>query len=190
MTWRCRHRFHPLHISRSWVTQPHLAARGRGWMEPPVFLVVICYFCCCLVANLCLTLCDPMDWRDPMHHRLPYPSLSPRACSNSCPLSHWCYPTISSSIAPFSSCPQSLPASGSFPMSQVFTSCGQRIGVSVSAIVLPMNIQGWFPLGLTGLNSLLFQELKSLLQHHHQFFSAQPSLWSNSHIHTWLLEKP
>ena len=116
MTWRCRHRFHPLHISRSWVTQPHLAARGRGWMEPPVFLVVICYFCCCLVANLCLTLCDPMYWRDPMHHRLPYPSLSPRACSNSCPLSHWCYPTISSSIAPFSSCPQSFPASRSSPM--------------------------------------------------------------------------
>ena len=81
---------------------------------------------------------------------LPCPSLSPRVCSNSCPLSQWCHPTISSSVAPFSSCPQSFPASGSFPVSQLFVSGGQSIGASSSTLVLPMNIQGWFPLGLTG----------------------------------------
>ena len=87
------------------------------------------------------------------HARFPCPSLSPRVCSNSCPLSRWCHPTISSSVAPFSSCPQSFPASGSFPVSQFFTSSGQSIGASASAAVLPMNIQGRFPLGLTGLIS-------------------------------------
>ena len=81
-------------------------------------------------------------------------SPTPRACSNSSPLSQWCHPTISSSVVPFSSCPQSFPASGSFPISQFFTSGGQSIGVSASASVLPMNIQDWFPLGLTGLISL------------------------------------
>ena len=88
------------------------------------------------------------------HVRLPCPSLSSRVCSNSCPLSQWCYLTISFSAAPFSFCLQSFPASGSFPMSQFFTSNGQSIGASASASVLPMNIQGWFPLGLTGLISL------------------------------------
>ena len=81
------------------------------------------------------------------HHRLPCPSPSPRACSNSCSLSQWCHPTISSSVIPFSSCLPSFPASGSFPMSWLFTSGGQRIGASVSASVLPMNIQGWFLFG-------------------------------------------
>ena len=85
------------------------------------------------------------------HARLPCPSSTPRVCSNSCPSSSWCHPTISSSVLPFSSCLQSFPAAGSFPMSQFFTSGGQNIGVSVSASVLPMNIQVWFPLGWTGL---------------------------------------
>ena len=89
------------------------------------------------------------------HARLPCPSLYPRACSDSCPLSQWCHPTISSSVIPFSSHPQSFPASGSSPVSQLFTSGGQRIGASASASVLPKNIQGWFPLGLTSLISLL-----------------------------------
>ena len=89
-------------------------------------------------------------------------SLSPRVCSNSGPLSWWCHPTISSSVAPFSSCPLSFPASGSFPMSQLFTSGGQSTGASSSASVLPMNIQGWFPLGLTGLISLQCNELSRL----------------------------
>ena len=88
------------------------------------------------------------------HARLPYLSPTPRAYSNSCPLNWWCHPTISSSVVPFSSCPQSFSASGSFQMSQFFTSGGQSIGVSASASVLPMNIQYWFPLGLTSLISL------------------------------------
>ena len=98
------------------------------------------------------------------HARLPCPSLSPRACSNSCPLSWLCHSIISFSVVPFSSCPQSFPASGCFPMSQLFTSGGQSIGASAS--VLPMNIQDWFPLGWTGLISLQSKGLKSLLQHH------------------------
>ena len=89
------------------------------------------------------------------HARLPCPSPTPGACSNSCPLNWWCHPTVSSSVIPFSSHLQSFPASRSFLMSQFFTSGGQSIGVSASASVLPMNIQGWFPLGWTGLVSLL-----------------------------------
>ena len=89
------------------------------------------------------------------HARLPCPSPSPRACSNSCPLSWWFHPAISSSVVPFSSCPQSFPAPGSFPMSQLSASGGQSIGASALTSVLPMNVQGWFPLGLTGLISLL-----------------------------------
>ena len=88
------------------------------------------------------------------HTRLPCPSLAPRTCTNSYPLSRWCHPTISSSVIPFSSCPQSFPASGSFLISQLFASGGQSIGASTSASVPPMNIQGWFLLGLTGLISL------------------------------------
>ena len=84
------------------------------------------------------------------HIRLPCPPLLPRVCSNSCPLSQWCHPTISSSVALFSSCPQSFPASGAFPMTGLFTSYGQSIGAPASASVLPVNIQGWFPLGWTG----------------------------------------
>ena len=91
------------------------------------------------------------------HTNPPCPSPTPRVYSNSCPLSRWCHPTISSSVIPFSSCLQSFPASGSFPMSQFFTSGSQRIGFSASASVLPMNIQDWFPLGLTSLISLLFK---------------------------------
>ena len=123
------------------------------------------------------------------HTRLPCPSLSPRVCSNSCPLSWWCHPTVSSSVT-FSSCPQSFPASGSFPMSWLFALGGQNIGASVS--VLPMNIQVWFPLELTGLISLLSKGLSRIFSStiipKHQFFSAQLSLWSNSYIRTWLLE--
>ena len=96
----------------------------------------------CSVAKSCPTLCDPRE----LHHaRLPCPSLSPGICSNSCPLSWWCHPIISSSVALFFSCPQSFPASGSFPVSQLFTPGGQSIGASASASVFTMNIQGWFP---------------------------------------------
>ena len=125
--------------------------------------------------------------------RLPCPSPSPGACSNSSPLSQWCHPTISSSVIPFSSCFQSFPASGSFPMSWLFASDGQSIGVSDSALVHPTTIQDWFPLGLTGLISLLFTELLRVFSNttvqKHQFFGPQSSLWSNYQIHTWLLEK-
>ena len=119
------------------------------------------------------------------HTRPSCPSSSLGACSNSCPLNRWCHPTISSSVIPFSSCPQSFPASGSFPMSQFFSSGGQSIGASASATVLPMNIQDWFPLGWTGLIFLqskgLSRVFSSAIVWKHQFFSAQPSLWSNSH---------
>ena len=115
--------------------------------------------------------------------RFPCPSLSLRACSNSCSLSWWCYPTISSSVAHFSSCPQSFSASGSFPMSQLFTSGGQSTGASES--ILPMNFQDWFPLGLIGLISLQSKGVSSIFSsttiQKQQFFGAQPSLWSNSH---------
>ena len=126
--------------------------------------------------------------------KLPCPSPTSGAYSNSCPLSRWCHPTISSSVFSFSSLLQSFLSSGSFQMSQFFTSGGQSIGVSASASVLPMNIQDWFPLEWTGWISLLTKGLSSIfsnttVQKHH-FFGAQLSLWSNSHIHTWLLEKP
>ena len=120
-----------------------------------------------------------------------YPSPTQEACSNSCPLSQWCHPTISTSIIPFSSCLQSFPASQSFLMSKFFSSGSQSIGASAS--VLPMNIQDWFPLGWTGWISLQSKGLSRVFSNttvqKHQFFGAQFSLWSNSHIHTWLLEK-
>ena len=97
-------------------------------------------------------------------HMPPCPSLSPRVCSGSCPLKQWYHLTILSSIAPFSLCSQYFPVSGSFPMSQIFPSGDQSIGASASASVLPMNIQGWFPLGLTSLTSLLSQESSPALQ--------------------------
>ena len=128
------------------------------------------------------------------HTRVSCPSPTPRSCSNSCPLSSWCHPTISSSVVSFSSCPQSFPVSGPFPVSQLFTSSGHRIGASASASVFPMNIHDWFPLGLTGWISLQSKGLSRVFSNttvqKHQFFSAQLSLWSNSHIHTRLLEKP
>ena len=118
------------------------------------------------------------------HARSPCPSPTPRACSNSCPLSRWCHPTISSSVVPFCSRLQPFPASGSFLMSQFFTSDGQRFGASVSD--LPMNMQNRFPLGLTGWISLQSKGLSRVFSNttvqNHQFFSAQPSLWSNSHV--------
>ena len=139
------------------------------------------------VTQSCLTLCNPMDCSTPglpVHHRV---------YSNSCPLSWWCHLTISFSGVPFFSCLQSFTASGSFQMSKFFTSGGQRIGVSASALVLPMNIQDWFPLGWTGWISLQSKGLSRVFSNttvqKHQFFSTKLSLESNSHIHTWPLEK-
>ena len=102
----------------------------------------------------CLVMSDSLWPHRLQHSRLPCRSPTPGACSNSCPLSRWCHPTITSSVVPFSSCLQSFLASGSFPVSQFFSSGGQSIGVSASASVLPMNIQDWFPLGWTGWISL------------------------------------
>ena len=124
--------------------------------------------------------------------RLLCPSPTPGAYSNSCPSSRWCHPTISSSVVLFSSYLESLlPASGSFQMSQFFASSGQSIEVSASASVLPMNFQDWFPLGWTGFISLQFKGLSRIFSittvQKHWFFSILPSLWSNCHIHTWLL---
>ena len=146
------------------------------------------------------------------HSRLPCHSPSFRACSNACPLSWWCHPTISSSVICFSSCLQSFPASGPYLMSWLFASGSQNIGTSAS--ILLMNVQDWFILlffllffcfdaisffffsiylGLTGFISLQSKGLSRVFSNttdqKHQFYSTQPSLWSNSHIHTWLLEK-
>ena len=141
----------------------------------------------------CSVMSDSLWPHGLQHTRLSCPSPTPGVYSNSRPSSLWCHPTISSSVVPLFSCPQSFPTSGSFPMSQLFTLGGQ-IGPSDSVSVLPMNIRGWFPLGLTGWISLQCKGLSRVFSNiairKHQFFSTQPSLWSNSHIHTWLLEKP
>ena len=146
-----------------------------------------------LLLFSCLVLSDSLWPHGLQHARLlcSLPSLG--VYSNSCPLSHWCYLTNSSSASPFSSCPQSFPASGCFLMNWLFASGGQSIETSASpsASVLSVNIQGWFPLGLTGLISLLSKGFSrvfsSTINRKRQFFSAQPPLWSNSHICTWIL---
>ena len=130
---------------------------------------------------------DSLHPHEPQHSRSPCPSPSPGAYPNSGPLSQWCHPPISSSVIPFS-CPRSCLASGSFPMSQLFAWGGQSTGVSASASVLPMNTQAWSPLGWTGWISLQSKGLSSVFSNttvqKHQFFCAQLSLSSNSHIHT------
>ena len=137
---------------------------------------------------------DSLRPQELQHARPPYPSPTPRVHSDSCPLSQWCHPALSSSVVPFSSCPQSLPASGSFPMSQLFAWGGQSIGVSASPSVLPMNTQGWSPSEWTGWYSLQSKGLSRVFSNttvqKHQFFGTQFSSQSNSHIHTWPLEKP
>ena len=155
------------------------------------------FYQCLYFNNILLFGCSVMSNSLQPHGlqqaRPPCPSPSLGACSNSCPLSQWCHPTISSSVIPFSFRLQSFPASGSFPISQLFASGGQSTGASASASVLSMNIQGWFPLWWTGLISLLSKGLSvfsSITIQKHHFFHGQPSSWSNFHIHTWLLEKP
>ena len=137
---------------------------------------------------------DSLQPHEPQHAGPPCPSPTPGVHPNPYPLSQWCHPTISSSVIPFSSCPQSFPVSGSFPMSQLFALGGQSIRVSASTSVLPVNTQDWSPLEWTG---WIFLESKGLSRvfsnttvQKHQFFDAQLSSQSKSHIHTWLLEKP
>ena len=157
----------------------------RFWSSPLIFVVQS--------LNHVRLMSDPL-WHGLQHIRLFSPLLSPRVCSYECPSSQWCYLTISSSAAPFSCFHQSFPKDSgkpeSFPTSWHFTSGGQSIRASAS--VCPMNIKDWFPLGLTGLISLLPKGLSRVFPSttiwKHQFFSTQPSLWSNSHICTWLLK--
>ena len=133
-----------------------------------------------------------LETRGLQHAKLPCASPYPGTCSNSCPLSKWYHPTIWSSVVSISSCLQSFPASGSVLMSQLFASGGQSIRASAS--VLPVNIEDWFPLGLTDLIFLqskgLSRVVSKMTVKKHQFFGTQLSLWSNSHIHTCLLKKP
>ena len=142
----------------------------------------------------CSLMSDSLWPHGLQHARLSCPSPTPRVYSDSCPSSWWCHPAISSSVISFASCPQSLPASGSFPMSQLFSWGGQSIGVSASASVLPMNTQDWSPLEWTGWISFQSKGLSRVFSNNtvqkHQFFGTQLSSQSNSHIHTWPLEKP
>ena len=137
---------------------------------------------------------DSLWPREVQHARPPCPSPTPRVHSDSHPSSQWCHPAISSSVIPFSSCPQSLPASESFPISQLFAWGGQSTGASDLASFLPKNTQGWSPSEWTGWISLQSKGLSrvfcSTTVQKHQFFSSQPSSQSNSHIHTWPQEKP
>ena len=150
--------------------------------------------CVILVQYSCSVISDSLQPHESQHTRPPYPSATPRVYSNWCPLSWWCHPAISSSVVLFSSCPQSLPALGAFPMSHFFTWGGQSIGVSASVSVLPMNTQDWSPLGRTGWISLQSKGLSRVFSNttvqKHQFFGTQFSPQSNSHIHTWSQEKP
>ena len=190
--WICQ--FWTFHIRKSYNMWSFVSGFFHSACSPvsstcSLYQNFIPFFYCCFIAPSCLTLSDPMDMR------LPCPSPSPRAYLNSCPSSQWYHPTITSSAFPFSSCPQSFPPSGSFLMSWLFTlGSRQSIGASTSASVLPMNIQNWFPLGLTNLITLQSKGLSRVFSNttvqKHQFFGTQPSLWSNSHIYTWILEKP
>ena len=135
---------------------------------------------------------DSLWPHESQHARPPCPSPTPKVHSNSCPLSQWCHPAISSSVVPFSSCPQSVPASESFPMSQLFAWGGQSTGVSALASVLPKKSQGWSPSQWTGWISLQSKGLSGVFSNttvqKHQFVGTQPSSQSNSHIHTWPLK--
>ena len=142
----------------------------------------------------CSVVSDSLRPHESQCARPPCPSPTPGVYLNSCPSSQWCHPAISSSVVPFSSCPQSLPASESFPVSQLFAWHGQSTRVWASASVLPMNTQDWSPLEWTGWISLQSKELSRVFSNttvqKHQFFGTQPSSQSNSHIHTWPQEKP
>ena len=166
---------------------PHPSPAPRTYLAS--FHVSIC--CCCCSSHEVMP--HSLQPHEKKHARLPCPSPTSGSCSNSCPLSWWWHPTISSSVIPLSSCLQFFSASGCFQMSQLFTSGGQSIGASASASILPVSIQDWFPLGLTGWISLQSKGLSRAFSNttiqKHQFFGSQPSFWSNSHIYTWLLQK-
>ena len=154
------------------------SSSSRGWTVAIYFKKPCTWFCC--ISSVQSLSCFWLFVTPWAASRLPCSSPTPGACSNSCPSSQWCHPTISSSVIPFSFCPQSFPASASFPMSQFFISGGQSIGAPASASVLPMNIQDWFPVGWTGWTSLQFKGLSRVFSNttvqNYQFFGAQLSL--------------
>jgi len=157
------------------------------WDSVMLLCISVVQFSCSVVSN-------SLQPHELQHARPPCPSPTPGVRPNPCPSSRWCHPTISSSFVPFSSCPQSFPASGSFPMSQLFSSGGQSTGVSALASFLPKKSQGWSPSEWTSWLSLQSMGLSRVFSNttvqKHQFFSTQPSSQSNSHIHTWPQEKP
>ena len=166
---------------------PHLTTQNYNTCACSAICPQFSSFSCSVVSS-------SLRSHESQHARPLCPSPTPGVYQNPCPLSRWCHPAISSSVIPFSSCPQSLPASGSFPMGQLFTWGGQSIAVSASASVLPMDTQDWSPLGWTGWISLQSKGLSRVSSNttvqKHQFFGTQPSSQSNSHTHTWPLEKP
>ena len=181
------------------ATGPSLPDTTSGRFPAPsklkrslVLLLLGFFFFPALLLVSCSVMSDSLPPYELQHAKLPCPSPSPGVCSNSCPLSQYCHPAISSSSALFSSCPQSFPASGSFPVSWLFTSGGQSTGASASASVLPVNIQGWFPLELTALVSLqsngLSRVFSSTTIQNRQFFGVHvlygPALTS---VHDYLL---
>ena len=179
----------------SWLLRASGSARHM-WHNnlPGLCPVFLAWSSLSSVQFSCSVMSDSLQPHEPQHARPPCPSPTPRVYSNSCPSSRWCHPAISFSVVPCSSCPQSLPASGSFPMSQLFPWGGQSTGVSACASVLPMNTQVLSPSGWTGWISLqpkgLSRVFSSTIVQKHHFFGTQLSLQSNSHIHTWPLEKP
>ena len=180
------------------MVHPHVVLLMKSWIKVLVcqrLLGYACYSCFRFrfrsVAQSCPTLCNP---HESQHARPPCPSPTPGVHWDSRPSSQWYHPAISSSVVPFSSCPQSLPASVSFPMSQLFTWGGQSTGVSALASFLPKKSQGWSPSEWTGWISLQSKGLSRVFSNttvqKHQFFGAQPSSQTNSHIHIWPQEKP
>ena len=186
------------YLMRMWREWNPCALLVEVWNVQPLWKVV-CWFLKKLKIELPsvqfshTVMSDSLQPHESQHARPPCLSPTPGVHSNSHPSSRWCHPVISSSVVPFSSCPQSLPASESFPMSQLFTWSGQSTGVSALASFLPKKSQGWSPSECTGWISLQSKGLSRVFSNttaqKHQFFSAQPSQ-SNSHIHTWPLEKP
>ena len=182
-------RFHSQHVLKNVLTSPLTFSALKMYHNPwfQIYLLILQFSS--VESRSCVRLLWP---RESQNARPPCPSPTPGVHSNSCPSSQWCHPAISSFVFPFSSWPQSLPASGSFPMSQLFSWGGQSTGVSASASVLPMNTQDKSPLGWTGWFSLQSKGLSRVFSNttvqKHQFSGAQLSSQSNSHIHTWLLE--
>ena len=173
----------PLNYTTSILSRLPSSTGSETWSLSPVSFIMLLLFTCWVLSSF-------LRLHGLWHARLLCSPLSPWASANSCSLSQWCFATISSSATSFSSCLQSFSASGSFPMRWLFPSGGQRIGGSASATILPKNIKGWFPLGLTSLISLQSQRLSRVFSNttvwNHQFFSTQPSLWSSSQsVHSY-----